>query len=172
MNRTNRFEFIVGLFMLAGIAAAVVLCLNVAGLSFAGNSDNGFDVTADFDDIGGLKEMSPVKIGGVRVGRVSSIIINPQTLSPRVTLHISGQYRGKLSAETSASILTQGILGEQYIDLTPGFDPKSLTEEECEAIGCDPNEKYIDESHVIKATKSAMILEKLIEHFVYNMRAK
>lgn len=113
----NKIEFIVGCFMLAGILAGVLLALKVAGLTF----DDGrttYALYARFDNIGGLKVRSPIKIGVV-VGRVANIQIDNKTLAPVVEMQI--QQFNALASTTTASILTSGLLGEQYIGLTPGF---------------------------------------------------
>ena len=115
----NKIEFMVGCFMLAGILAGVLLSLKVAGLTFDDGRDS-YTLFARFDNIGGLKVRSPIKIGGVVVGRVSDIQIDTKTLAPVVEMQIQERYNS-LADTTTASILTSGLLGEQYIGVTPRF---------------------------------------------------
>ena len=119
MMKINKIEFIVGCFMLAGILAGVLLSLKVAGLTLD-DGRGSYTLFARFDNVGGLKVRSPIKIGGVVVGRVTDIRIDAKTLAPVVEMQIQDQY-ASLSSTTTASILTSGLLGEQYIGLTPGF---------------------------------------------------
>lgn len=140
-------DLLVGLFVLAGLAAILFLALkvgNLASFSFA----DGYSVTARFDNIGGLKVRAPVKSAGVVVGRVQSIGFDPKTFQATVQMEIDERYR--FPKDTSASILTSGLLGEQYIGLSPGGDPDDL----------EPGER-------ITMTQSAVVLENLIGQFLY-----
>lgn len=145
-NRT--MELLVGVFVLAGIIAIAWLALKVGNLS-AVDVENAYKVTARFDNIGQLKVKAPITIGGVRVGRVSDIRIDKNFFAV-VTLDISGQYRN-IPSDTAATILTAGLLGEQYIALEPGGDETPL--------------KQGDE---LTLTQSAFVLEKMISQFLYN----
>ena len=110
-----------------------------------------FVFKADFDNIGALKVRAPVSVSGVKVGRVSAIQLDPQTYRASVTLQINNGYKD-LPVDTAASILTQGLLGSNYISLSPGFDQKMLK----------PGEH-------IETTHSALILENLIGQLMFNL---
>lgn len=139
--------------MLAGIFAGVMLALKVAGLSFAGQGDS-YAVYAKFDNIGSLKIRAPVKVGGVVIGRVTDISIDAKTFTPKVQLQIESKYN-ELSDTSTASILTSGLLGEQYIGITPGFYDESMGTE------------LLKNGDTISDTKSALVLEDLIGKFLY-----
>ncbi|WP_274585760.1 outer membrane lipid asymmetry maintenance protein MlaD [Neisseria leonii] len=141
MKRSN-LELLVGLFVMVGIAALGFLSFRVAGGSLTG-SGKFYTVYADFSDIGGLKPKAPVKAAGVLVGRVSAIRLDPQSYQAKVAIELDPQYR--FSADTSAQILTSGLLGEQYIGLQQGGDTDNL------AAG-----------DTITLTSSALVLENLI----------
>lgn len=149
----SKVEFLVGCFMLAGILAAVLLALKVAGVSFSSENDT-YRVYASFDNIGSLKVRAPVKIGGVVIGRVADISIDPKKLTPKVELSIDSQFN-ELSDTSTAAIQTSGLLGEQYISLTPGF------------YDADMGTSYLKNNSVISDTKSALVLEDLIGKFLY-----
>ena len=149
----SKIEFLVGCFMLAGIFAGVMLALQVAGLSF-NSQGNTYSLYASFDNIGGLKVRSPVKIGGVVIGRVTYISIDAKTFTPKVEMKIDEQYQ-QLSDTSTASILTSGLLGEQYIGITPGFFDEEM------------GTQYLKNGDAISDTKSAMILEEMIGKFLY-----
>ena len=138
----------VGLFVLIGLAAVLFLALKSANLlQFSWSKD--YTVTAKFDNIGGLKVRGPVKSAGVVVGRVSAIRFDPQTYEAHVVLKIDSQYQ--FPRDTFASILTSGLLGEQYIGLDAGGD-----------------ETMIPAGGTIAKTQSAIVLEKLISQFLFN----
>jgi phospholipid/cholesterol/gamma-HCH transport system substrate-binding protein len=137
----------VGLFVMAGLGALVVLALKVGNLGSWGATET-YVVYAEFDNIGGLKARAPVKGAGVVVGRVSAIAFDTQTYKARVTLSIEKRY--PFSKDTTASVLTAGLLGEQYIGLETGADTASLKDQE-----------------KIMITQSAVVLEKLIGQFLY-----
>ena len=142
----------VGLFVLTGAAALVFLALNVGNMS-ALSLDKGYAVTTSFDNIGGLKPRAPVKSAGVVVGRVEKIDFSNQSFKAVVTLKMETAY--KFPKDTSAKILTSGLLGEQYIGLEAGGDVKNL------AAG-----------DTIKMTQSAMVLENLISQFLFSKAAE
>ncbi|MFC7515738.1 outer membrane lipid asymmetry maintenance protein MlaD [Herbaspirillum sp. GCM10030257] len=142
----------VGLFVLLGAAALVFLALkagNMSSLSFAPT----YAVTTKFDNIGGLKPRAPVKSAGVVVGRVADIRFDDKTFQAVVTLNLESGY--KFPKDSSAKILTSGLLGEQYIGLEPGGDTNIL------AAG-----------DRIKMTQSAVVLENLISQFLYSKAAE
>lgn len=142
----------VGLFVLAGIAALLVLALKVgnAGTFFSGDT---YRVYAEFDNIGGLKVRAPVKSAGVLVGRVDDIQFDGKRFMARVSMRIDRRYL--FPADTSASILTSGLLGEQYVGLDAGAD-----------------DAVLEEGGQIKLTQSAVVLEKLIGQFLYGKAAE
>lgn len=143
MTKKLSVELWVGAFVMAGIVALVFLAFRVGNLTTTEVSD-GYHVEARFENIGSLKVRSPVTLAGVRVGRVSEIRIDPESYQARVVMNIDGRYRN-LPIDTGASILTAGLLGEQYVGLEPGGAEESLKE-----------------GDRIKVTQSAMVLEKLI----------
>lgn len=150
---TRTIEFGVGLFMLAGIAALVMLAFQVSNVTGLTNADDSYTLVASFDNIGGLKVRSPVKVGGVLVGRVSTIELNGE-LTPVVKMAINRRY-SNFSSESSASIQTAGLLGEQYIALTPGGD-----------------EVILKDGDRLRDTQSALVLEELIGKFLFNNESK
>lgn len=144
----EKTDFWVGLFILLGLIALVFLALragNMSSFSFAPT----YKVQAHFDNVGGLKVRAPVKSSGVVVGRVAAIGFDNQRFQASVTLDLEQQF--EFPTDTSASILTSGLLGEQYIGLTPGGEDKNLSD------GSD-----------IQFTQSAVVLEELISKFLYN----
>ncbi len=141
----------VGLFVLIGAAAILFLALkagNLLTLSF----DSGYTVVARFDNIGGLKRQAAVKSAGVVIGRVKSIIFDSKTYQAQVELTINN---GVLfPKDSSAKILTAGLLGEQYIGLEPGYGETNLVQ-----------------GDAIKSTQSAIVLENLISQFLFSKAA-
>jgi phospholipid/cholesterol/gamma-HCH transport system substrate-binding protein len=150
MNQRT-IDFWVGVLVVLGAAALLFLALK-AGNLLQLNWGQTYAVTARFDNIGGLKPDAPVKSAGVVVGRVTSITFDNQTFQADVSMAIKQGY--KFPVDTSAKILTAGLLGDQYIDLSPGGSEKNL------ANGA-----------VIRNTQSAVVLENLIGQFLYNKAA-
>lgn len=150
MLSQRTIESFVGLFLLAAILSLLVLAFKVSGLTSL-FSEEGYRVTAEFDDIGQLKVRAAVKIGGVKVGEVSGISLNPETFKALVTMRINSKVND-IPTDSSASILTAGILGDNYIELSPMYSNEFLK-----------NGSQIQETH------SAMILERLIGQFMYKM---
>ena len=142
----------VGLFVCAGIAALLVLALKVGNMS-SFSASNTYHVYAEFDNIGGLKPRAPVKSAGVVVGRVTNISFDNEKYRAKVEMNIESNF--KFPDDTSASILTSGLLGEQYVGLDSGADDKMLKSGDS-----------------IKLTQSAAVLEKLISQFLYNKAAE
>lgn len=143
-------ELLVGAFFMLGVAAVFTLTFRVA--SVGGLTDaNGFSVTADFENIGGLKPGAAVTLAGVRIGRVSGIKIDRTTYEATVTMRLASGY-DNIPKDSTASILTAGLLGEQYIGVTPGGDEHALAD-----------------GDKIKMTQSALVLENLIGQFVSSM---
>ena len=146
-------EIGVGLFVALGLAALLMLAMKVSNLSESSVND-GYELTARFDNIGGLKVRSPVTMAGVRIGRVSEIGFDSQTYEAVVNLTIDSKY-DQLPDDTSASIFTAGLLGEQYIGLEAGG---SL--------------QFLGDKDEIKLTQSAVVLEQIIGQFLYNRAAQ
>lgn len=142
----------VGLFVLLGAIALMFLALkagNMSSFSFGPS----YTLVARFDNIGGLKPRAPVKSAGVVVGRVESILFDDKNFQALVTLRLQGEYQ--FPKDSSAKILTSGLLGEQYIGLEPGGDEKNFTE-----------------GARIKSTQSAIVLENLISQFLFSKAAE
>ncbi len=154
MRQAVKYEFWVGLFLLIGIAALVFLGLRVANIQ-GFNQAKSYQVNAIFDNIGGLKVRAPLKVGGVVIGRVSSIELDKQTYLPLVKIAIDEKYN-EIPDNSSLSIKTSGLLGEQYIALSVGFD--------------DGETPMLKEGSRIVDTKSAMVLEDLIGQFLYGSK--
>lgn len=146
-------EFSVGLFIALGMAALLMLAYRVSNISSLANGQQSYVLVASFDNIGGLKVRSPVKVGGVLVGRVSEINLD-KNLTPLVKMSINKHY-DNFPSETTASIQTAGLLGEQFISLTPGGD-----------------EKILKDGDRIRDTQSAIVLEELIGKFLFNNDSK
>ncbi len=147
--QSRALELMVGLFFSLGVAAIFILTFRVASLESSG-ANQGYRVTADFENIGGLRSGASVTIAGVRIGRVRDIVIEPQTFQARATLEIGTEY-GNIPADSSAKILTAGVLGEKYIGLEPGGD-----------------EAVLKDGGRIIHTQSAVVLENIIGQFLAN----
>jgi phospholipid/cholesterol/gamma-HCH transport system substrate-binding protein len=122
--RGPRLEFAVGAFLLLALASLLVLAIASTNGRFGFGKDT-YDLKARFTNLGQLRPMAPVKIGGVAIGKVDTIELDPKKLDAVVTLSIDSRYRD-LPSDTSASILTGGLLGESYIGLQPGGDMEAL----------------------------------------------
>ncbi|WP_438862260.1 outer membrane lipid asymmetry maintenance protein MlaD [Neptunicella sp.] len=149
---SRKIELMVGIFVALAIAAALMLALNVANRGITGSGDT-YQLFAKFDNIGGLKVRSAVKVGGVTVGRVTSIKLDDKDFTPVVTMTIAREY-AHFPETSSVAILTSGLLGEQYIGLQPGFS--------FDGIGTLKEGDYIED------TKSALVLEDLIGQFLFS----
>lgn len=149
---SKKIELMVGSFLLLGIAAVLMLMLKVADNQLGGNKES-YRIYAKFDNVGGLKVRSAVKVGGVVVGRVASISLDGDDFTPIVALDISSEFN-QFPGTSSVAILTSGLLGEQFISLTPGF----IDEEETSILAANDH---------IEDTRSAMVLEDLIGQFLY-----
>ena len=145
MQNSKTQETLVGLFVACGITALFFMAMQISNLGSFGD-ENVYTVRANFDNSGGLKVKSPITIAGVRVGRVSEITLDKDEFVSVVKMNIDARY--KLPADTSASIYTAGLLGEQYISLDPGG-----------------SEELLAENDVMDITSSAVILEELIGKF-------
>ncbi|WP_226467435.1 outer membrane lipid asymmetry maintenance protein MlaD [Luteimonas panaciterrae] len=123
-TRGPRLEFAVGAFLLLALGSLLVLAIASTNGRFGFSGDT-YELKARFTNVGQLRPMAPVKIGGVTIGRVDSIGLDPKRLDSVATLAIDSRYND-LSADTSASILSNGLLGDSYVGLQPGGDPESL----------------------------------------------
>lgn len=148
----DKVDVWVGLFVVLGAIALVFLALKAANLgTFSMGST--YSLTARFDNIGGLKVRAPVKSAGVVVGRVSAIGFDDQMYQGIVTLDIQSQY--VFPTDSSAKILTSGLLGEQYIGLEAGGEEENFAD-----------------GNTIRYTQSAVVLENLISQFLYGKAAE
>ena len=145
MARRN-IEVMVGLFVVLGILALTFLALKTANLGSLSSGD-AYRLTARFDNIGGLKERAPVRSAGVVVGRVTAVSLDNKTFQGVVTIEIERRYQ--FPKDTSAKILTAGLLGDQYVGLEPGGDDKPL-----------------EAGATLAQTQSAVVLENLIGQFI------
>lgn len=153
MPNKKAIELAVGIFVAIGIGAIAMLAFKVSNLTTAEVS-NPYRVHARFDNIGGLKVKSPVTMAGVRLGRVSNIAFDSERYVADVTLDIDGRYT-TIPKDSNASILTSGLLGEQYIGLEPGGA-----------------EEYLKAGDTIEMTQSALVLERLIGQVLFNKAAE
>ncbi|MEE1286157.1 MAG: outer membrane lipid asymmetry maintenance protein MlaD [Ruminobacter sp.] len=153
----SKIEFLVGLFVLFGLVSLVILALKIAGLTVNSESES-YVLKANFDNIGSLKIRAPVKVGGVVIGRVTNIYLDQEKYVPVVEMSISKKY-DKLSNESKASILTAGLIGDQYIGVTPGFYDEEM------------GSTYLKEGDSFEDTGSAIVLEDLIGKFLYSMNS-
>lgn len=148
MQHTNTQDTFVGLFVAAGIVGLFFLALQVSNLSSFTEHDS-YTVTARFENSGGLKVKSPVSAAGVKIGKVSAISFDPKTYESIVKLSIDSQYN-TLPDDTTASVFTSGLLGEQYVNLDAG--------------GSD---EFLKNGGQIEITQSAIILEKALGQFLF-----
>lgn len=147
--QSRTLEFLVGFFICLGVAAIFILTLRVSDVSSIGGTP-GYSLNAGFSNIGSLGEGAAVRMAGIRIGRVTDIHLDPDTYEAVVVMHIEQQY--KLPKGASASILTAGLLGNQYVGVTPGG---SL--------------EYMQDGDTFVVTQGAIILEKLISQFMYGI---
>jgi phospholipid/cholesterol/gamma-HCH transport system substrate-binding protein len=150
MDRSPARDLIVGLFVLAGLAALAYLSVRIGGFSWYGHG--GLKLSANFDETGDLTARAPVVIAGVRVGEVTGISLE-KNFRARVDLDLDPKL--ELPSDTTASIVTAGVLGNRYIELQPGGD-----------------EKLLKNGDRITFTESAVILERLIGKLVYGITNK
>jgi phospholipid/cholesterol/gamma-HCH transport system substrate-binding protein len=148
MQHTSTQDTLVGLFVASGVVGLFFLALQVSNLSSFVEEDT-YTITARFENSGGLKIKSPVSAAGVKIGKVSAISLDPKTYESVVQMSIYSKYN-TLPDDTTASIFTAGLLGEQYVDLEPG--------------GSD---EYLRKGGNIEITQSAIILEKAIGQFLF-----
>lgn len=150
MTSQRTTETFVGLFLLIAMLALMVLAFKVSGLtSFL--PEQGYTIVANFDEIGGLKVRAPVKISGVQVGTVTSIGLDPSTFKAVVKMRINKKFND-ISDDSSATILTAGLLGDNYIAINPMY-----------------NKNYLKNGSEIQDTHPAIILEKLIGQLIFKL---
>jgi phospholipid/cholesterol/gamma-HCH transport system substrate-binding protein len=147
--RTRLMELAVGAFIVMGIIALILMALRVSGLSTADAGDK-YTIKAYFENLGGLTERGKVSMSGVTIGRVSKIYLDTEDYVAVVEMEIN-KSMSTLTTDTSAAILTAGLLGEKYIGLTVGADID-----------------YLEDGGVIEDTQSALVLEELIGQFLFN----
>ena len=147
MNASPVRDLLVGLFVVLGLSAFAYLSISIGGATYRG--PGGLELVATFDQIGGLKPRAPIVVGGVKIGQVRAIELD-EDLRARVLLDVDE--RIELPSDTSASILTSGVLGDQYIELEPGGEDELL----------GPGDE-------IEFTQGAVILERLIGRVVHNL---
>ena len=153
MLQSKTVEIGVGLFVALGLAALFMLAMKVSNLAtFTG--EHGYEVSARFENIGGLKVRSAVTMSGVRVGRVKAIEYDDTSYQAVVTLGIEERYR-RIPVDTSASIFTAGLLGEQYVALDAGGE-----------------ETYLSDGGEIQLSQSALILEQVVGQFLFSKAAE
>ena len=148
MSRTT-LDLWVGIFVAAGIVALVLLALKVSNASTSFRADKEYTVSAEFQNIGSLKVGAPVRSSGVMVGRVESVRFDTAKYVARIVLKIDERY--PFPKDTTAAVLTSGLLGEQYVGLEAGGDDQRLKD-----------------GDVIKLTQSAVVLEKLIGQVLFD----
>ncbi len=149
MSNSRILEISVGIFVAAGIAALLVLAVNVSNVG-GFSSGNQYTVTANFDNISGLKRRSSVAIAGVNVGRVINISVDPVTFEAVVEMTLDSSFN-EVPVDSSAGIYTAGLLGEKYIGIEPGGAPD-----------------FLEDGSVIRLTQSSIVLEKLISQFLFS----
>ena len=142
-------EVLVGAFVLLFLAAMSILALRVSNLT-SFSSGGGYTLVAKFENIGGLKTRAPVSASGVRIGQVESIAYDPATFQASVTLSIDAEF-DEFPLDTTASIYTAGLLGEQYIGLDPGGDID-----------------FLGDGDELEYTQSALVLERLIGQVLFS----
>lgn len=150
--RMQTIEISVGAFVLAGALALIFLAVKVSGVTLDTSGDN-YRVTARFDDVAGLRRRAKVSMAGVTIGRVAKIDVDMDYGEAVVTLEIDGA-PGKLTMDTGAQILTEGILGARYVNLLPGADEEMLAD----------GDEIVD-------TQGALVLENLIGDLVTRLGA-
>lgn len=146
----------VGLLMLLGLGAFMFLAIKVSGMSSFGQGGS-YAVKAEFSNIGGLKIRAPITVAGVKVGEVTGIELIPNTLNAQVTMSLRSDKPIPYD-DISARILTEGLLGSNYISIVPGFD------------SADINHQFLREGDVIVKTQEALVLENLIGQLVFNIK--
>lgn len=146
----------VGILMVVSVLAFLFLVMKVSGMTEVVKKD-GYRISANFTDIRGLKVRAPVTIAGVKVGEVSRIELQPQALNAKVTMTLRHNVMIPY-ADVTARILTQGLLGSNYVSIVPGYDD------------VDPNHPFLRAGDTIAKTQEAVILENIIGQFLFNIK--
>jgi len=149
MMQNKSTEITVGMFVAAGMIAIFILAMKVSNLAEF-TDDTGYQVIAEFENIGGLKVRSPVTMAGVRVGRVADISLDRDSYNAKVIINLYSNF-DNIPTDTSASIFTAGLLGEQYIGLEAGAE-----------------DDFLQNGDVIDLTQPALVLEQLIGQFLFS----
>ena len=157
MNKRRYVDISVGLFMLVGMLAFLAMVMMVSGMDDL-LSTKGYQITANFTDIGGLKVRAPVTVAGVRIGEVTRIELQPSQLNAKVTMRLSGDKPIPYD-DSSARILTEGLLGSNYVSIVPGFEDEG-----------NKDHPYLRAGDVIAKTQEAIILENLIGQLLFNIK--
>jgi len=153
MRPNYKVELASGIFLFLGIAALIWLAMRATDYGQDIGKDT-YTISARFTNVGDLKDRSPVKIGGVTVGMVESIELDPVTFEAVVSMNVASKF-DEIPSDTGASVLTSGVLGDRYIGLEPGGAPDMLQ---------DGDELFI--------TQSALILEQAIGKYLFNAGSK
>ncbi len=155
MIKPRYIDISVGIFMLLGLIALIIMAIKVSGLTTTMSSDKGYYITAEFVNIGGLKSRAPVTVAGVKIGEVTDITLQTNNLNAKVTMRL---HNNKIPyTDISARILTQGLLGSNYISIVPGFDD-------------DVKHPYLRDGDIIAKTQEAIILENVIGQLLFNIK--
>ena len=149
-------DLAVGFLMLFGFLALIFMVFKVSDIQ-AFRHTKTYVVNADFSNIGGLKVRAPVTVSGVKVGEVTHIALDPNRLNAKVTMRLAAN-KPIPYEDSSARILTEGLLGSNYISIVPGFQD-------------DSNHPYLRDGDVIEKTQEAVILENLIGQLLFNVKA-
>lgn len=152
--KIKKHEFLVCIFVIITLYSIFFIYFKVAHAYFMSYNDT-YQITASFNNIGGLKIHSPVKLGGVVIGRVTNITIDPKSYTPKVLINIENKYN-RIPDTSSLEICTAGLLGEQYLALNIGFMDSHM------------NTTFLSNNSTIYNTQSAIVLEDLISLFLYN----
>lgn len=153
MQNSRTVEIWVGVFVALGFGALFTLAMKVSNIAALGDA-NGYPVVANFQNIAGLREKAQVTMAGVQVGRVTRVTLDPQSFEARVEMTIRPEF-DNIPADSSASILTSGLLGEKYVGLEPGGALESL----------QPGDEFM-------LTQSALVLERIIGQFMFNQASE
>ncbi|MDH5276701.1 MAG: outer membrane lipid asymmetry maintenance protein MlaD [Gammaproteobacteria bacterium] len=154
MESTRTRELGTGLFIFLGFAALIFLATQTTDLEEYAGNDDGYRVTARFDDVAGLKVRAPVTMAGVNIGRVESIVFDNERLDAVVSMRIKDKFN-QIPDDSDASILTAGLLGSKYVGLGPG--------------GSDT---YLKDQSELEITQSAIVLEQLVSKFLFSQAEK
>lgn len=155
MNKHYRLDLSVGFFMILGFVALLVMVFKVSGVQQFSASKN-YEITADFSDIGGLKVRAPVTIAGVKVGEVTGITLQPGQLNAKVKMQLRQDQRIPYD-DASARILTEGLLGSNYVSIVPGFESEA-------------DHPFLRSGDVIQRTQEAVILENIIGQLLFSVK--